>query len=101
MLVRTTAARWSARVLLLVGLLLFVVVPVGAASAQTGDYPVVSTSTTSTCNDCGTTTTIQVKGASTLPFTGGNVALLTLLGVGAAGAGTALILLGRRSKATI
>ena len=95
-----TSARWSARLLLLVGLLVFVAVPVGAASAQTGDYPVSSTSTTNTCNNCGTTTTIEVKGATTLPFTGGNVALLTVLGLGAAGAGTALILLGRRSKAT-
>ncbi len=99
---RINAPRLARLVLLLVALVALAA-PATAAWAQTdgGDYP-ASTSTTNPCGNggCGTTTTIQVKGASTLPFTGGNVALLTVLGLGAAGAGMALVLLGRRSKST-
>ena len=100
MATRSKAPRLARLALLIVVLVAFVA-PATAAWAQTGDYP-ASTSTTNPCNDggCSTTTTIQVKGASTLPFTGGNVALLTVLGLGAAGAGVALVVLGRRSKST-
>ena len=76
--------------------------PATVAWAQTGngDYPVDSTSTTQTCQNCATSTTISVKGESTLPFTGGDVALVTVLGLAAAGSGAFLVWLGRRSTST-
>lgn len=97
--------RRLARLVLGLGLLLMVLAPATVAWAQTGggngDYPVVSTSTTNPCADgrCATSTTISVKGESTLPFTGGDVALVTILGLAAAGSGAFLVWLGRRSSA--
>ena len=78
-----------------------------AAAAQEDNYPVTTKSTTPTCdpNDpsdaevCGTVVTVS-QGGSTLPFTGGDVALLTVLGLGAAGAGIGLVWFGRRTEST-
>jgi multidrug efflux pump subunit AcrA (membrane-fusion protein) len=80
-------------------LLSMIVVPV-AAFAQTTEPEYPTTPTTSPT----TTTTVQVEGKvvnrvtdpQSLPFTGGDVALLTVLGLGAVGTGAALMLLGRR-----
>ncbi|MDX6287573.1 MAG: hypothetical protein QOG53_3058 [Frankiales bacterium] len=42
---------------------------------------------------------VQVEGnSSTLPFTGGEVALMSIAGIGAIGAGTAFVVAGRRRK---
>jgi LPXTG-motif cell wall-anchored protein len=42
---------------------------------------------------------VQVEGNSTtLPFTGGEVALMSIAGIGAIGAGTAFVVAGRRRK---
>jgi hypothetical protein len=94
------------RLMVLAGLTLLVLLPT-AAAAQEDNYPVTSTSTSRTCdpNDpssaevCGTVVTVS-QGGATLPFTGGDVALLTVLGLGAAGAGIGLVWFGRRSEAT-
>jgi LPXTG-motif cell wall-anchored protein len=42
---------------------------------------------------------VEVEGnSSTLPFTGGEVALMSIAGIGAIGAGTAFVVAGRRRK---
>jgi len=88
------------RLALLVSALVFVLVPV-AAFAQTGggagEYP--TTQTTPTTEVQGTVVTKPVNSAGTsnsMPFTGGNVALLTVLGVGAVASGGAILLITRR-----
>jgi hypothetical protein len=79
----------------------------GIAAAQTdGDttYPTIpTTTTTDPCtkvNEGGVCGTVVVEGSSvsrsSLPFTGGDVALLTLVGLGAVGAGVTIVLVGRR-----
>jgi hypothetical protein len=85
--------------------MLLVLLPTAAAAQD--NYPVTSTSTTTSCEDpgadpavCGTVVTDPSGSSSTLPFTGGDVALLTVLGLGAAGAGISLVWFGRRSEAT-
>lgn len=97
-------SRWLGRLLLLGGLMLFVLLP-GVAAAQEGDYPPSTTVTTSGCETdpsssvCGTQVTVS-QGSSSLPFTGGDVALLTILGLVVVGAGAGLVWVGRRSDAT-
>jgi hypothetical protein len=96
--------RWVLRLMAVAAIGLAVLVP-GVAWAQEGDYPPSTTSTTSECTVidgavvCGTVVTvpIEVKGTATLPFTGGNAALLTGLGLVAVGAGVGLVLVGKRS----
>jgi hypothetical protein len=45
--------------------------------------------------------TVQVEGtSSTLPFTGGEIALMSIAGIGAIGAGTFFVTAGRRRKHT-
>ena len=104
---RRPLSRVFGRLLVLAGLTLLVLLPT-AAAAQEDNYPVTSTSTSKVCdpNDpgsnaevCGTVVTVS-GGGSTLPFTGGDVALLTVLGLGAAGAGIGLVWFGRRSEST-
>ena len=78
----------------------------GIAAAQTTNdttYPTVSTTpTTDPCTTpgvCGTSgTVVNVGGAraSSLPFTGGDVALLTVLGLAALGSGVAIVVFSRR-----
>jgi hypothetical protein len=69
-----------------------------AAVAQ--DYPPGSntpTATTVAGNRAGNTqTTSTASRGSSLPFTGGEIAALTLVGAGVAGAGVVLVGLGRR-----
>jgi hypothetical protein len=100
---RNRSVSWAARVLTLAGLCIAVLGPASLAAAQ--NYPASTTVTTDPCSNanaastqCGTRPSIQVKGESTLPFTGGDVALVAVLGAGAAGAGTILVLAGRRSR---
>jgi hypothetical protein len=94
--------RWLGRLLLLAGVALFVLLPV---AAWADDYPVTSTSTTSACQDvngnqvCDTVVTVPNGNKQFLPFTGGDVALLTVLGLAATGAGTGLVMAGRRRSA--
>lgn len=80
----------------------------GIAAAQTGDdptYPTIPTTTTTdpctNVNERGVCGTVAVGGtsvarSSSLPFTGGDIALLTVLGLSAVGAGVAIVVLGRR-----
>ena len=97
--------RWLGSLMLLVGVAVFVLLPT-AAGAQEDNYPVTSTSTVQDCVDsngadvCGTVVTVPRGDEATLPFTGGDVALLTVLGLAAAGAGVGLVWFGRRSDAT-
>jgi hypothetical protein len=90
--------------MLLAGVTVFVLLP-SAAGAQEDNYPVTSTSTTNPCVDsngasvCGTVVTVPQESQATLPFTGGDVALLTVLGLAAAAAGAGLVWYGRRSDA--
>ena len=92
---RRVRGRWVGRVLLVVGVTLMILAPAMAGAQE--NYP-ISTSTTDPCTqNCGTQVT--VKGASTtLPFTGGDVALLTGLGLVTVGAGTGLVIFGRRDR---
>jgi hypothetical protein len=95
--------RWVSSLFLLVGVAVFVLLP-AAAGAQEDNYP-ATTVTTDPCVDangadvCGTVVTVPRGDEETLPFTGGDVALLTVLGVAAAGAGAGLVWFGRRSDA--
>lgn len=102
---RRRHTRWLGRLLLLAGLLVIVMLPT-AAVAQEGDYPTPSTTvTTKQCvpgdntEVCGTVVTVP-RGNSSLPFTGGNVAMLTVLGLAVAAAGAGLVWVGRRSDST-
>jgi hypothetical protein len=87
---------------LLAGVALFVLLP---AAAGASDYPVTSTSTTSQCKTsgenqvCDTVVTVPDHRQQFLPFTGGDVALLTVLGLAATSAGTGLVMAGRRRSA--
>lgn len=89
---------------MLVGLALFVLLP-AAAGAQDSYVP-TTTVTTDPCTGsnrntavCGTSVTLS-RGGSSLPFTGGSAALLTVVGLGVAGAGIGLVMIGRRSAST-
>ena len=91
--------------MLLGGLLLIVMLPT-AAMAQDEEYPTVSTTvTTKQCEVgevsevCGTVVTVPEDPGS-LPFTGGNVAMLTVLGIAVAAAGAGLVWVGKRSDST-
>ena len=93
-----------------------VVIPGGIAAAQIGDQPTAPTgsdsptiSTITTMDPCTQlgggaicgTRAIGGTGESSstsLPFAGGDVALLTVLGLACAGAGVAIVLLSRRSR---
>jgi hypothetical protein len=108
---RTHLVRRGLGLLALVATMSFV--GAGIATAQTtGDtsYPTVSTTpTTDPCtapnppSSCGTSAAVAVGGVSSsrsLPFTGGDVALLTVLGLAAVGSGTAIVLISRRRRST-
>jgi hypothetical protein len=91
--------------LALVAALLLVTAGVAAAQTDGTSYPTVSTTpTTDPCvstSSCGTSAVggVSVGGVSSsrsLPFTGGDVALLTVLGLAAVGSGTAIVLIARR-----
>ena len=96
--------RWLGSLLLVVGIAVCVLLPT-AAGAQEDNYP-VTTVTRSSCIDsngadvCGTSVTVPSGCGESLPFTGGDVALLTILGLGVAGAGAGLVWFGRRSDST-
>ncbi len=100
---RRPLPRWAGRILIVAGLMLCLLVPAAAASAQSDeDYPITTTtdpgSTTTTVG--GTIVTRPRDPSGSLPFTGGDTALLVALGLGAAAGGFALVWLGRRSDAT-
>jgi len=102
---RRPLPRWAGRILVALGLMLCLVVPAATAGAQSDeDYPITTTTDPST-----TTTTVggtivtrppDDPGGASLPFTGGDTALLVALGLGAALGGFALVWLGRRSDAS-
>jgi hypothetical protein len=98
-MLQRSRVRWLGRLFLLAGMALFVLLP---AAAWADDYPVTSTSTTNPCKTisgnqvCGTVVTVPERRQQFLPFTGGDVALLTVLGLVATGAGAGLVLAGRR-----
>jgi hypothetical protein len=97
-------ARWLGLLMLLVGVALFVLLP-AAAGAQENDYPVTTVPTTTpvcfsarSVEVCGTSVTEpRSSSVESLPFTGGDVAMLTVLGLAAAAAGAGLVWFGRRS----
>lgn len=70
------------------------VAPAGVAAAA--DYPGTSPASVS-ANSGSTVKAATATRASTLPFTGGDVAGLAVIGVGAALAGTVLVRRSRRS----
>ncbi len=99
---RRPQMRWLGRLLLLAGMLMLVMLPT-AAMAQEDQYPTASTTQVTTqclagngSEVCGTAVTVP-RGGSSLPFTGGNVAMLTVLGLAAAAAGVGLVWVGKRS----
>jgi hypothetical protein len=99
--------RWLWRLVLTAGLALVVLLP-GVAAAQEGDYPPSTIPATlarctagTNASVCGTSAAASGQAtasgqAESLPFTGGDVALLTVLGLGAAAGGVALVWIGRR-----
>lgn len=98
---------WVARLLFVAALALGVLAPATAWAQD--NYPPSTTVTTGGCSGtnadprvCGTNVQGSNAGvaSSSLPFTGGDVALLTVLGIGAAGGGIALLMLGRRRSRT-
>jgi hypothetical protein len=98
--------RWLWGLALFAGLVLAVLLPT-AAWAQDSNYPPSTTVTTrNQCegtngvNVCGTSVTVSRNNANPLPFTGGDVALLTVLGLGAAAGGLGLVWVARRSSST-
>ncbi len=99
---RRPQKRWLGRLLLVAGMLMLVMLPT-AAMAQEDQYPTASTTITTTqclagngSEVCGTAVTVP-RDPGSLPFTGGNVALLTVLGLAAAAAGVGLVWVGKRS----
>ena len=100
-----TPRRRVAQLLFLAALALGVLTP-ATAWAQDENYPPSTTVTTGRCTDpavCGTS--VQGSNASvassSLPFTGGDVAMLTVLGLTATGGGVALVMLGRRRSRSV
>jgi len=94
------------RLVLLVSTMVFVLLPV-AAFAQTGNgtgaYPTVATTPTTKVQGTVVTRVINAPGSSSgssLPITGGDVALLAVLGVGAVASGGAILLFTRRRSST-
>jgi len=90
-----------ARVAAVVGFTLAVLAP--AAAAQT-DYPTPTTTPTTppTSNVSGVVVSSgQSQGSGFLAFTGGNIAMLVVIGLGAAGAGIVLVRYGRRRRAGV
>jgi LPXTG-motif cell wall-anchored protein len=88
------------RLTLLVSALVFVLVP-AAAFAQTGggsgEYPTTPTTPTTQVQATVATKPVNSAGTSTsMPFTGGTAALLTVLGLGAVASGGAILLIRRR-----
>jgi hypothetical protein len=74
-----------------------VVVPAGVATAA--DYPDGGNPPTNVSNNnAAVRASTATRGSSTLPFTGGDVAGLALIGAGAAIAGTVMV---RRSRRTV
>jgi hypothetical protein len=79
------------------------VVAPATAWAQDNYPPSTTVTTGSNCGTsnadpavCGTGVGGSSASNSSLPFTGGDVALMTVLGVAAAGGGVGLVMLGRR-----
>jgi hypothetical protein len=70
-----------------------VVVPAGVAAAA--DYPNGGNPPTDVSDNTAVRASTAARGSSTLPFTGGDVAGLALIGAGAAIAGTVMV---RRSR---
>ena len=85
--------------------MVFLLLP-AAAFAQTGGTEYPTTPTTPTTEVRGTVVTRGRTGdpgdpaKATLPFTGGDVALLSVLGVGAVASGGAILLFTRRRSST-
>jgi hypothetical protein len=95
-----TLARYACRLAVIVGMLLLVAFP-AMAWAQGDDYATTTVPTSPTT--VVSPTTVSRGGGTTpsqeLPFTGGDVALLTALGLGAAAGGVGLVWFGRRARA--
>ena len=99
-----SATRWFVLCALLGGVAAVWLVPTVAGAQTSPNYPVTTTATTSPC----TTTTpggVCADGPSppngavettSLAFTGGDLALVTILGLVIVGAGVVLVRLGRR-----
>jgi hypothetical protein len=88
--------------LIATGLMLCLLVPTAAAGAQSDeDYPITTTTDpgVTTTSVGGTIVTRPPDDPGSLPFTGGDTALLVALGLGAALGGVALVWFGRRSDA--
>jgi len=92
------ASRHLLRLVLLVSATVFVLLPVAAFAQNdggTGAYPTTPTTPTTEVQDTVVTRAVDPDGTS-LPFTGGDVALLSLLGVVAVASGGAILLFTRR-----
>jgi len=90
------------RLVLLVSATVFVLLPVAAFAQNdggTGTYPTTPTTPTTEVQDTVVTRALDPDGTS-LPFTGGDIALLSVLGVVAVASGGAILLFTRRHSST-
>jgi hypothetical protein len=83
-----------------------VIVMLPSAAMAADDYPTPSTTVTTTqCTPgdntevCGTVVTVP-RDPGSMPFTGGNVAMLTVIGLAVVLAGAGLVWVGKRSDST-
>ena len=90
------------RLLLVVSAMVFVLLPVAAFAQTDGGTAYPTTPTTPTTEVQGTVVTKSVSSSTgSLPFTGGDVALLSVLGVAALASGAVIVVFSKkRSTAT-
>ena len=101
-----SAFRWFAVCAVLGGVGLVWLIPTEAGAQTVPNYPVTTTATTSPCTSttpgvCSTTPDAGVTTSASLAFTGGDLALVTILGLVIVGAGVGLVLLGRRRSGSV
>lgn len=81
-----------------------VMLPAAAVAQQDPVYPTPSSTpevTNPPRGSSGSSTSIDVSSSQeTLPFTGGEIAGLTMIGLGVTGAGVAMVRIGRRRATT-
>jgi hypothetical protein len=97
-----SAKRWFAVCALLGGVALVWLIPAEAGAQTAPNYPVTTSPTTAVCPTCNTTAPPNggTQTSASLAFTGGDIALVTVLGLVILGAGVGLVLLGRRRSGT-
>ncbi len=92
----TTVRRGLGITLLSVVMLVLALSGIAAAQADGETYPTITTDPPTSVGGSKVTVARGGTASSKLPFTGGDVALLTVLGVAAVGSGAAIVVFTRR-----